>query len=258
MGNQLELRITLDDFEGPLDLLLHLIKETKMSIEDVPMLLIVDQYLTFIRSMHILQLDVAGDYLVMAATLLEIKSRLLLPRVETVDTDDEYEEDENLEENLKLQLIEYKKFKDVAHVLKEKEDERGQFFSKEPSDLHHLNEVVPLQDGEVSLEDVVKAFQRMFEKQAQKQPLHAKIEMSKLTVEESMQTIINQLTTFESADLSDLVSDKDTLLATFLALLELTRTQQITFKQSTPYEPIKLFRGNLFGKVDHMQVTSGI
>lgn len=259
MENKNELYVKVNDFEGPLDLLLHLIKETKMDIQDVPILLIVDQYLTFIRSMQVMQLDVAGDYLVMAATLLEIKSRLLLPRVETVDVDgDGYEEDENLEENLKQQLIEYKKFKDIADVLKHKEEERGQIFSKTPTDLQHLQDAVPLKDGEVTLDDVLLAFQRMFEKQAKAQPVQTKIEMAKLTVEESMEKIMTQLRRFDSVELSDLIDSKESLISTFLAVLELAKTQQITFKQSTPYEPIKILKADGFDQVDAMTVTSGI
>lgn len=259
MENKNELYVRVNDFEGPLDLLLHLIKETKMDIQEVPILLIVDQYLTFIRSMQVMQLDIAGDYLVMAATLLEIKSRLLLPRVETVDVDaDGYEEDENLEENLKQQLIEYKKFKDIADVLKHKEEERGQIFSKTPTDLQYLQDAVPLKDGEVTLDDVLMAFQRMFEKQAKAQPVQTKIEMAKLTVEESMENIIAQLRCFDSVELVDLIDSKESLISTFLAILELAKTQQITFKQSTPYEPIKILKADGFGKDNIMTVTSGI
>lgn len=259
MENKNELYVKVNDFEGPLDLLLHLIKETKMDIQEVPILLIVDQYLTFIRSMQVMQLDIAGDYLVMAATLLEIKSRLLLPRVEVVDVDsDDYEHDENLEENLKQQLIEYKKFKDIADVLKHKEEERGQIFSKTSADLHHLQSAVPLKDGEVTLDDVLLAFQRMFEKQSKAQPVQTKIEMAKLTVEESMEKIMTQLRRFDSVELSDLIDSKESLISTFLAVLELAKTQQITFKQSTPYEPIKILKADGFDKVDTMTVTSGI
>lgn len=259
MAEQQTLQIKINDFEGPLDLLLHLIKETKMSIEDVPILTVVDHYLTFIKSMQVMQLDIAGDYLVMAATLLEIKSRVLLPRVDKVDIDaDGYEEDENLEENLKQQLIEYKKFKDVAQVLQEKEEQRGQFFSKAPSDLHHLQEVIPLKENEVTLNDVILAFQRLFEKQAKAQPIQAKIEMAKWSVEDAMQKIWYELERFDNVDLATLVHSKTSLISTFLAVLEMAKTQQITFKQSTPYDPIVLIKGAAFKKRDTLTITSGL
>ncbi|NEW65493.1 segregation/condensation protein A [Carnobacteriaceae bacterium zg-84] len=243
MENNQELLIKLDDFEGPLDLLLHLIKETKMDIQEVPMLIIVDQYLQFIRSMTYLQLDIAGEYLVMAATLLEIKSRLLLPRVDTIEIEtEEYEED--LQDELIRQLIEYQQFKEVASALREKEDERGQFFAKEPTNLELLQENIPLKEGEVSLDDMIRAFQKMFQKQLQKQPLHARIEMDQVSVEETMLRIVDTLSkTSREVPIIDFIDSKQSLIATFLAMLELAKEKRVYFKQGTLHDMIYLYAG---------------
>lgn len=254
-----ELLIKLDDFEGPLDLLLHLIKETKMDIQDVPMLVIVDQYLQFIHSMSTMQLDIAGEYLVMAATLLEIKSRLLLPRVDVAEFDDVYEEDEILEEELVRQLIEYQQFKEVAHVLKEKEDARGQFFTKDPSNLETLQESVPLKEGEVNIDDIINAFKKMFQKQLERQPIQAKIEMDTISVEETMQTIVSRLRqTSQSISIFEFVDSKQTLIATFLAMLELAKSKRIVFEQTVLGGDIMITQGEAIHQELEFILTSGI
>lgn len=256
-----ELNIQLNEFEGPLDLLLHLIKETKMDIQEVPMLVIVDQYLQFIRDMDTIQLDIAGEYLVMAATLLEIKSRVLLPRVEMEPMDDNEPDEENIEFALKQQLIEYQKFKNVAQLLREKEEERGQYFAKEPSDLDGLQQNVPLADGEVNLDDLLNAFRKMFEKQAKQKPVMATIEMNRISVEETMEKIVTSLQRLDDetgVSLASFVDSKASLIASFLAILELAKTRRIVFKQSTPYEPIKLFKGDRFEATDSIEISSGV
>ncbi|MBF0780569.1 MULTISPECIES: segregation/condensation protein A [unclassified Granulicatella] len=254
-----ELLIKLDDFEGPLDLLLHLIKETKMDIQEVPMLIIVEQYLQFIHSMSIMQLDIAGEYLVMAATLLEIKSRLLLPRVDVVEFDEMYEEDENLEEELVRQLIEYQQFKEVAQVLKEKEDERGQYFTKEPSNLETLQDSVPLKVGEVHLDDVIQAFKKMFQKQLERQPIQAKIEMDVISVEQTMQMIVDKLKNCtEKISIFEFVDSKPTLIATFLAILELAKSKKIVFEQSVLGGDILIAQGEAIHQDIDVTLTSGV
>lgn len=260
LENKTELLIKINDFEGPLDLLLHLIKETKMDIQEVPMLLIVDQYLAYIHSMKTMQLDIAGDYLVMAATLLEIKSRLLLPRVDTVDIDDDYEDEEDLQDELIRQLIEYKQFKEIADVLKEKESERGQYFAKSPSNLEGLQETIPLKDGEITLDDVLAAFQKMFLKQAMKQPIQAKIEMNSISVEETMAQIVTRLrqSSTQGVSLEEFVDSKSSLIASFLALLELTKYKKIIFKQDTLLSTIYIFKGENIDEEMLDVMTSGV
>lgn len=252
-----ELLIKVNDFEGPLDLLLHLIKETKMDIQDVPMLLIVDQYLTFINNMQQIQLEIAGEYLVMAATLLEIKSRMLLPRIEinTSDIEDYYEADVDLQEQLIQQLIEYKQFKDVASVLKQKEVERGLMFSKSASNLEDYQNQVPLKENEIVLDDLLSAFSKMLQKQVLIQPIQAKIEMDSISVEEVMSNIMLTLKkTSQKIDISEFIHSKSSLIATFLAVLELSKAKKITFEQETTDAKIYIQQGELF-QADNSTIT---
>lgn len=259
MDKPTELLISINDFEGPLDLLLHLIKETKMDIQEVPMLTIVDQYLTFIRSMQTMQLDVAGDYLVMAATLLEIKSRMLLPRVESVEMDDdEYEDDKDLHAALIQQLIEYQQFKEIATILKDKEEERGAYFAKDPSNLDDYQETIPLSDGEVSIDDMLKAFQKMFQKQLAQKPIQAKLDVDAISVEDSMIAIIDRLKVKTSGlALSEFVSSKSSLIATFLAMLELAKSKRVRFEQDALSSMIYLYPAEDLLVESAISVTSG-
>lgn len=258
MDKPKELLISINDFEGPLDLLLHLIKETKMDIQEVPMLTIVDQYLTFIRSMQTMQLDIAGDYLVMAATLLEIKSRMLLPRVESVDITDDYEDDPNLQDALIQQLIEYQQFKEIAVVLKDKEEKRGAYFAKDPSDLDIYQETIPLETGEVSLDDMLRAFQKMFQKQFAQKPIQAKLDVESISVEEAMTAIVDRLTVQSTGvPLSELVTTKSSLIATFLAMLELAKSKRVTFEQDALSHMIYLYPAEELLAGTTIAITSG-
>jgi len=143
-----DINIKIDAFEGPLDLLLQLIKHLEIDIYDIPIAEVTAQYLNYIRAMKVLQLDIAGDYLVMAATLMAIKSKLLLPKQEmNADPEDEvfFESGEDPRDALVEQLLEYRKYKSAAALLKVKEEERSQYFSKEPTNLESLQEKVPLE-----------------------------------------------------------------------------------------------------------------
>ena len=128
----MQYNFVINDFEGPLDLLLHLIKTSKMDIYDLSIEEITKQYLDFIKSMKELNLDIASEYLVMASELIEIKSKLLLPNNKDLD-EDEYEEDPR--EALINRLLEYKKYKDMIDTFKELESSRKDIFTKEPINL---------------------------------------------------------------------------------------------------------------------------
>ena len=130
-----EINLKLDVFEGPLDLLLHLIQKLEIDIYDIPITAVTEQYMSYIHAMQTLELEVAGEYLVMAATLMAIKSQMLLPKQELEIIDDEnFFEEEDPREALVAQLLEYRKFKYAATVLHEKEEERKLYYTKEPMD----------------------------------------------------------------------------------------------------------------------------
>lgn len=150
-----QLTLVLTDFEGPLDLLLHLIKQTKIDIYDIPIAEITAQYLDYLHQMQVLKLDVAGDYLVMAATLMKIKSKLLLPKAPEL-IEEETEEYVDPRQELVDQLLAYQAFQKVATVLQERELERQQLFAK-PASSNPAEKVVPLARGVIKPRDLAAA-----------------------------------------------------------------------------------------------------
>ena len=134
-----EINIKLDVFEGPLDLLLHLIQKLEIDVYDIPIAAITEQYMQYIHAMKSLELEVAGEYLVMAATLMAIKSQMLLPKQEIlIEENDPYEEDPR--DMLVAQLLEYRKYKYAAEQLSEKAEERSLYFTKDPMDVDAYKE----------------------------------------------------------------------------------------------------------------------
>lgn len=159
----------VEAFEGPLDLLLHLIHRYEIDIYNIPVADITEQYLSYVHTMKELQLDVASEYLVMAATLLQIKSKMLLPKHEedVLDNGDDFIDDPRQE--LMERLIEYKKYKQVATELKEREQERAQLYTRPPIDFTSLQQEeetsLPL---DVTLYDMLAAFQKLMRRKKAK------------------------------------------------------------------------------------------
>jgi segregation and condensation protein A len=213
-------KIKLPEFEGPMDLLLHLIRENKVDIYDIPISLITGQYLEYIETMKELDLEIAGEFLVMAATLIQIKSRMLLPPDEEVSPEEM--EDPRLE--LVQRLLEYQAFKDAAAILKEKEDDMLKIFGRQPEDLEE--EQVPLPElylFDVNLFDLLAAFKKLLENVP---PEMRTITRETLTVKDKMMHIAEMIEDIESLRFEELFKDtfsRVQLIVTFLALLELLR-----------------------------------
>lgn len=244
-----DITIKIDAFEGPLDLLLHLIKHLEIDIYDIPIADVTSQYLNYIRAMKVLQLDVAGDYLVMAATLMAIKSRLLLPKQELdADQEDEgfYDSGEDPRDALVEQLLEYRKFKSAAALLKVKEEERSQYFSKEPANLELLQEKVPLEPLQISTFDLVAAFQEMFNKKMKKVPLQTKIKAEETSINEKMDFIMDKLRNVkinQGVLFAGFFEEptKNEMVTTFMALLELIKEKDIYIQQEITYGDIIVY-----------------
>ena len=150
--------VKMDAFEGPLDLLLHLIGKLEIDLYDISVSVVTDQYVSYIRAMQHLELDVASEYLVMAATLLQLKSKQLLPVEQTEFEEVPDFEEEPTREGLIQQLIEYKAYKEAALVLKEKEEARLELFSKQPEDLMtYLDPDNQDYSGNLSFSDLLRA-----------------------------------------------------------------------------------------------------
>lgn len=242
------LSVKLDVFEGPLDLLLHLIKTLEIDIYDIPIADVTYQYMNYIKTMQTLQLDVAGDYIVMAATLMSIKSKLLLPKEELTLEDEEGEgEGADPRAALVAQLLEYRKFKYAATVLKEKEEDRGNYFTKEPSNLDEFKEDIPLlEPNEVNTFDLFLAFHDILERRKKSGPKETTIRTDHNTVEDKIAFIgslmknlpLNQGVPFASLFVT---FSRSEIVTTFMALLELIKSRKIIAIQEENYQPIFLY-----------------
>ena len=213
-------KIKIPEFEGPLDLLLHLIRENKVDIYDIPISLITGQYLRYIEIMKELDLEIAGEFLVMAATLIQIKSRMLLPPDEEAAAEEV--EDPRLE--LVQRLLEYQAYKDAAAILKEKEEEALKIFGRPPGDLKEEEVPEPeLSLFDVNLFDLLAAFKKLLEDAP---PEMRTITRETLTVKDKMLHIADIIENLESIRFEELFRESFTrvqLIVTFLALLELLR-----------------------------------
>lgn len=227
--------ITIDNFKGPLDLLLHLIKEAKMDIMDIKLDIIIDEYLKYIKEMQRMNLDVASSYLVMASELVEIKSRKLLPR----DEEEETEEETNPEEELINRLIEYQKYKDQIDNFKRLEEERLGFYTKTPENLDQYKGNIKV-DYDLELEDLVKAMEKFLEREILDTPLSTKITKKELSVEDRIIDIKNRFKREKRIDFYSLFDNKnkENVIVTFLAVLELAKLGEIRIMQDNNFSSI--------------------
>ena len=233
--------LLIGDFEGPLDLLLHLIKKSKMEIFDVEISDITNKYLEYIEKMNSLNLDVASEYLIMAAELIEIKSRKLLPYTE--EKDNEVEE-ENLEEELKRRLVEYKKYKESTEVFRNLEENRSFYYTKSPEILKNYSLEKMQNDGSVGVKDLLEAFQKLLERQQFNKPVNTKIARKELSVKERVVKIRDILREKKRVNFIELFDDfsKPYVVVTFLSVLEMAKNKEITIKQDNNFSDIYLER----------------
>lgn len=231
------LTIKLSDFEGPIDLLLHLIKKSEMNIFDLPIAEITAQYLAFIHTQQAMQLDVASEYLVMAATLVKIKSSDLLPE-EALDDLGFEEEYTDPREELMLQLLTYKQFQVASEVLRERENADQQSFSRvpmmTPDDLDYDTTLAP---GLV-LVDLQTAFTKLLQKKRQQRPIRRHVTAETYTLVEATHNINKHLINHRVGDhvsftsLFDNMFEREQLVMTFLALLEMAKGKKIKLHQN--------------------------
>ena len=237
-------KIKIDAFEGPLDLLLHLINRLEIDIYDIPVAEITEQYVAYIHTMKELELDIASEYLVMAASLLAIKSKMLLPKHE--EEWDEDEEDylmEDPREELVTQLLEYKKYKEAADEFKNMEAERALLFTKPPIDLSPFTDETKLErkDLDVSLYDMLSAFQKLMRRKKLKRPLQTRITRQEITIDKRIQELKDYLKEKKEKILFTSLfetEDKGQIVVTFLAVLELMRQNEIQVEQTNNFEDI--------------------
>ena len=243
-GRKMSYEVKLDAFSGPLDLLLHLIHRLEIDIYDIPMAELTEQYIDHIHAMQTFELNEASEYLVMAATLLAIKSRMLIPINEGEIEAAELEVDEpDPREELVARLIEYKKYKEAAVQLQELESERGEVFTKAPADLSEYmpDEQLALFDQNVNVYDMLSAFQKLMRRKQLKKPLSTRIARQEISVKDRMHTVVNFLKQAGGRVMfSELfeADDKPTLVITFLTLLELMKRQVVFVDQQNNFDDL--------------------
>ena len=231
-----QLQLELDIFEGPLDLLLHLINQLEIDIYDIPIAKITKQYLNYLETMKNNQIELAGEYFVMAASLMRIKSEMLVPRNE--NQVEMYEEDSQLEDprqSLVDLLLEYQQIKEVVPKFEERQTDRADFFGKEPADLSTYREKIKLEDQGLRIEDLTKIFYEVLARQHLNTPQPSTIDSEEITVAEKMEGILKKLlnSSTQRISFSELLVDRSRkeIVVNFLATLELMKDNQILVQQ---------------------------
>lgn len=236
-GDFVDYKITLNNFEGPMDLLLHLIKKSDMDICDIRIEEIAKQYMIYIEHMEELNLNIASEYLIMAAELMEIKSSMLLPKNEEI-----IEDEEDPRANLVERLIEYKRYKEMTREFKDLEETRKMYYTKEPTDLSVFKKTENIDLGDIELSDLMTAFQKFLDRKKMEQPLHTKITKKEYSVSERCNEIRNILAKKKKVNFGELFDfyNKDYIIVTFLSILNLAKKQEIMIKQENNFDNILL------------------
>jgi segregation and condensation protein A len=239
--SQLEdIRIRVQSFEGPLDLLVHLIRKNKVNVYDIPIALITEQYLEYLDLMKELNLDLASEFLVMSATLIHIKSRMLLPRPEPTLLDDETGDPRD---ELVQRLLEHQKFKAAAELLHERETLRSAQWTRPDSRIEALvgDEYEP--ELEVDLFGLLSAFRLVLERARERPPVPLPPEQ--ISIETRIEQLLERLSESEAIGFDDLFIDAATrgdLIVTFLALLEMIRLKLVRVFQAGQMGAIRIYK----------------
>lgn len=235
-------QVKLDSFEGPLDLLLHLIRKHEVDIYDIPIALITEQYLGYIGLMEEMDLDVAGEFLVMASTLIHIKSRTLLPRPDPAQDDTE---EEDPREALVRRLLEHRKYKAAAGLLHDRETLRGAQFGRPDLSVAEAAGDAYEPEFEVDLFSLMAAFRGVLER-ANKRPPAMVLPPDEVSIEDRMHQLLARLSETEACGFEDLFTDGDGshpfMIVTFLALLEMIRLKAIRVFQAGSFGAIRVYK----------------
>lgn len=225
--------ISLDNFQGPMDLLLHLVKKKEMDIMNIKIEIIIDEYLNYINAQDKMNLNVASEYLVMASELLEIKSRMLLPHEENNS------EVEELKENLINRIVEYEKYKELVPTLREYEKERQEYKTKTPSSiLEYKNDFK--YESDLTIDTIVKAYKNFLIRIEEEKPITTKVTKKEISIESQILRIKEKFKVKKRVNFDDLFETKTKpyVVATFLAILEMVR-----------FGEVKVYQENSFGTI---------
>lgn len=227
--------IRLSNFEGPLDLLLHLVKDGNTNIFDINIVEITDKYLNYIKKEESLNINVSSEYLVMAAELMYLKSKSLLPMDNSKEEDDT---DEITKENLINRLLEYQRYKEITGKFKELEKERKEIYIKGPEKIReYTSEKI---EGEASVEDLLNAFKSFLGRQELDKPLETTITKKEYSVKERKSGIRNILKDKKKVYLDELIEEfnKPYIVVTFLSILEMVKERDVIIFQNKNFDKI--------------------
>lgn len=232
----MDYKVTIDNFDGPLDLLLHLIKEQDIDIYDIKIEDITKQYLDYIKAMKELNLSVASEYLVMASELVEMKSKMLLPK-RCTDLSDEYEEDPR--EVLIERLLLYKQYKEVTSYFKNLEKERKLILTKNPENLSIYAKEEEKNDS-LGIDDLINAFNELLRRKELEKPLATKITRKELSVSEKVNKIKNMLKSKKRINFEEIFDEPvvEEVIISFLSVLEMVKKNEIELSQDGNFKSI--------------------
>ena len=240
----MDYKVKLEIFEGPLDLLLYLIRKSELNIHDIPINTVTEQYLEYLNLMQLLDLDVAGEFLVMAATLMHIKSKMLLPPEENPEA--EAEEELDPREELVRKLLEYKRFKEMAGELSTLEEEQRKIYSRgyresDPKIMTEADDEHLLRD--VSLFDLISSFRFAMDRMPKKFT-HEVIWLN-VTVDEQiafLKDLFSHRSEITFGELMATMEEKIRIVVTFLALLDMIRSKDLIVRQNDPFGDLSIMR----------------
>ena len=235
----MEYKFSINDFEGPLDLLLHLVKTSKMNIYEIDIKIIIEE------EKH-RNIDIASSYLVMASELIHLKSKMLVHDEEKEEiSDDEFSIES--EEDLKRKIIEYEKYKKLSESLVELENKRNNFYTKSPMNLNAFLEKGNINFGDVHLEDLVDALKKLKEREKYNKPLNTKVTKKEYSIERRIEDIRKILQVRDKVEFLELFSEpnRDFLIVTFLSILTMSKNDEITLTQEDNFKPILIERSNI-------------
>ena len=234
----MEYSIKIDEFEGPLDLLLHLVKESNINIYDINICEITNQYLDYIHKQEELNIDVDSSYLVMAASLMEIKSKSLLPSKKEVI--DDVEDEELSRETLIQKLIDYEKYKEITKNFKQLELDRKNIYTKAPSKLNEMLDTKFINDSNTTVDDLINAFSMFLERKNMEKPVVTKVTSKEYSVRKRKSDIRTYLMKKGKAEFSELftIYSKSFVVVTFLSILELAKEDEVMINQESNFDKI--------------------
>lgn len=232
----MNIEFKINEFEGPLDLLLHLIKESKMDIMNIEIEEITNQYMSYLHEQEKMNLEIASEYLVLASELLEIKSKMLLPSFKN----EEEEEEEDPREELVNRLLEYQAYKEITKVLQEKEELRKEIYTKSPENIKNYIDENKEINLDISLDDLVDAFKKFLDRKKENKPLKTKVTVNEISVSSRRHDIKRLLKDKKKVSFFELfpVVSKEYVVATFLAILEMAKNKELVITQNDTFDDI--------------------